>query len=275
MKIPKSWPLVAALPIGIAILWLVGGRAPIRIDDARLAAPLIEVRADVPGILSHLNIEEGGWIEKGETLFSLSAAEEEADLAAQQTAIEALRHKLAGHLAEAEAAMQEYLNARSDEAIGMQDHSEQPLARLGAQQGLAEQCRKEIAAAAQKVELAKTVIQRKHVPSPASGYLIERKKGDGEATLPGDAVCLLCNAKTLWIEAVVPETSASQIQIGQRATARLPSDTSLKWEGEISWISPIALPNHAGIPVRISLKEGYPDCLRPNLQVQLTLHAPS
>lgn len=275
MNIPKSWLLGAILPITVAIVWLASGRSSIRIEDARLAAPLIEVRTLVPGILACLNVEEGAWIEKGDILFSLSAAEEEVELAAEQVAIESLRHKLAGHLAEAESAMQEYLNARSDEANGLQDHSEQPLARLGAQQGLAEQCRKELASAEKKVELVKSVIERKNFPSPASGYLIERKKEDGETTLPGDSVCLLCNARTLWIEAVVPETFASQIRIGQKATARLPSDTSLKWEGEISWISPIALPGQAGIPVRISLKEGYPDCLRPNLQVQLTLHAPS
>ena len=269
-----TWLLGTTLPLALLLYWLIGSHPTIRIEDARLAAPLIEVRSEASGTLASLKKEEGSWVEKGEVLFCLSTAEEEKSLAELQSKIHFLHQKLSNHLTEAEAAMQEYLNARSDEASGLQDYSDQPLARLGTQQGLAEECRNEISFTEQKIEIAKSAMEKKNFAAPTSGYLLERKKDDGEQVLLNDPVCLLCNAKELWIEATLPESSASKIRLGQKAIAMLPSDASLKWEGEISWISPIALPNHKGIPVRISLKEGYPDCLKPNLQVQLKLKVP-
>lgn len=271
MKFRKFWIFLAIIPFGMAIYWFVCIRPYIQIDNAHLAASTIEVRADIPGALAHIHKEEGSWVEKGEILFSYSITEEKADLAEMQINLDSLHHKLSGHLTEAETAMQEYLNARSEEAIGFQDFSEQPLTRLGEQQTQAERCKKEMEELRNKIELAKIAMQRKHFVSPASGFVIERKRVAGEQLLAGDLVCSLCNAKEIWIEALVPESAASKIKLGQRAIARLPSDLSLKWEGVVAWISPIALPKHVGIPIRISLKEGYPDCLRPNLQVQLDL----
>lgn len=271
MRFSKAWALGAILPLGIAICWLGSSSSRIHLERARIAAPLTEVRSEIPGIFLRLNREEGSWVEKGEILFSFNSSEEEALLAKLQTKIDSIQQKLSDHLIEAQAAMEEYLNARSDEASGLHAYSEKPLARLGEQQSLAEQCKKELAAAQQEAAIAKSALERKNVASPASGFLTERKKKEGEEIRPGDPICLLCNTNALWIEAVVPESAASKIRIGQAATATLPSDPALKWKGELSWISPVALPEHAGIPIRIALKEGYPDCLRPNLQVQLTL----
>ncbi len=271
MKFRKFWILLPIIPIAMASYWLVFIRPYIQIDNACLAASIIEMRTDIPGTLSHFSKEEGSWVEKGEILFSFNAAQEEVDLGQLQMKLDVFHQQLSGHLAEAEAAMQEYLNARSEEAIGLQDLSGQPLTRLGQQQNLAEECRNEMIAVRQKIEIVKNSMQRKSFASPISGFLIERKRERSEELLAGDSICSLCNSKEIWIEALVPESAASKIKLGQRAVATLPFDSSLKWHGEIAWISPIALPKHEGIPVRISLKEGYPDCLRPNLQVKLAL----
>lgn len=272
MKLRRSLLLLGAiLPLGLLTYWLVFVRPYIRIDQACLAASTIEVRSDIPGRLAHLSAPEGSWVEQGEILFSLSAVKEEILQAELQAKIEMLRQTMSGHVAEVEAAMQEYLNARTDLVIGLEDRSEFPLARLEQQQKLADLCKKEIGLAQQEFDLTKQAIQDKNCAAPASGYVVKCQKQTGEHIQAGDAVCVLCNPKTMWVEAIVPESYASQIRVGQKAFAMLPSDSSFKHKGELSWISPIALPGHEGIPIRISLEEGYPDCLRPNLQVQLTL----
>lgn len=261
----------AILLIGLLSYWLAFVRPFIQIDQARLTASMIEVRSNSPGRLARLSVAEGSWVERGEILFSLNAAKEELFQAELQAKIESLRKALSGHLLEVETAMQEYLTARTDLVIGLEDRSEFPLARLEQQQKMADFCKKEIGLAEQDFELTKQAIQDKSCAAPASGFVIKCQKQIGEQLQAGDAVCLLCNPKTMWVEAIVPESYASKIRVGQKAFVALLTDSSFRCKGELSWISPVALQGHAGIPIRISLEEGYPDCLRPNLQVQLTL----
>jgi len=258
------------IPIALLAYWFFFVRPYIRMEKAHLATSLVEVRTDVPGKLLKL-CEEGTWIEEGETLFSLNSAKEEEARSELQAQIDSLQVRLSHHLAEVEAAMQEYLKARTDQALGLTDQSEFSLVRLQEHQTLADQCKKELSYTGQQLERTAHAIQEKSRAAAISGFVVKRQKQESEELQVGDSVCLLCNPKALWIEAIAPESCASKIQIGQKAFASLPADPSCKWKGALVWISPIALPGHEGIPIRVALEEGYPECLRPNLQVQLTL----
>ncbi len=265
-------PLIAAaVLLSVLLYWLVWVLPYICLEKAHLATQPIEVRSESAGRLASLRAGEGSWVEEGEILFSLSAAEEEAFQEVLLSKIDSLHKSLSNHLTTAEEAMQEYLTARSDEAMGEDDQSEFPLVKMQQQQEMAEQCKIQISMSQQELEHTKLAIRRKTVPAGFPGFVVKQEKHEGEALRAGDLVYSLCNPKKMWIEAIVPESSISKIKIGQKVFAHLPSDSSCKWEGAVSWISPIALSDEKGVPIRISLEGALPEFLRPNLTVQLKI----
>jgi multidrug resistance efflux pump len=273
----RKWQLTAPLCAAFVLLsvllyWLLLVRPYICIEKAHLATQTIDVRSESAGRLTSLRAHEGAWVEEGEILFSLSAAKEEAFRAELLSRIDSLNHKLSSHLLNAEEAMQSYLNACSDEAMGLEDgQPEFPLVKMQQQQEMAEQCKVQISTAHQELEHTKVEIQGKNTPATTPGFVVKRAKQEGEFLQAGDLIYSLCNPKKMWIEAVIPESSISKIKIGQKVFANLPSDSSCKWEGAIAWISPMALPDEQGVPVHISLGDALPDFLRPNLSVQLKI----
>ncbi len=271
-KWPFATPLCFALALsGTLFYWFVSVRPYICIQKAYLATHAIEVRSGFGGQLASLRAQEGAWVEEGEILFSLSASKEESFKSELLTKIDSLHQKLSSHLACAEDAMQEYLNGRSDEAMGLDDQSDFPLVKMQQQQAMADQCKEQITLAQLELEHAKVAILGKNATAACPGFVVKRERKEGEVLQAGDLVYSLCNPKKIWIETVVPENSISRIKIGQKVFAHLPSDSSCRWEGAIAWISPIALPDEGGVPVRISLGDSLPEFLRPNLTVQLKI----
>lgn len=263
--------LGGSLGAGLLLFWFLGVRPYIHVNEVRLRAHMVSVSSESDGKLARCLAREGSWVEEGEVLFSLSAAKEEMLKAELHAKIQALRQSLSIHLAAAEEAMQEYLNARTELAMGEEDQSDAPLAKMQQQREMADKCSLQISLSEQELAITKACIEGKSRTSPLAGFVVQCQKQEGDLVEAGDTIYSICNPQNMWMEAVVPEKNIAQIQVGQKVYACLAQDPFCKWQGHVSWISPIALDDKQGVPIRIVLDGVFPKVLRPNMNAKIKI----
>lgn len=269
----KRWGAILLSLIGlVGACWLFKRDSSFLIEEAFLRASTHQVRADSPGRVSSLFYELGQWVEAGEALFTLNVSQELECQQELQIKIGELHEKLSCCLVQAEAAMQAFLQARTELALGHEDQSEEPLSQLQEQQELAEHYKRQIALEQGAFEKIQKKIEHKKALSSFTGFVVSRARQEGELVEIGDVVYSLCNPRNMWIDATVPEEKIARIQLGQKVKAFLPSEKKNSWLGEVAWIAPTALENGKGVAIRISFSEKHPEFLKPNLQVHLKMH---
>jgi Cu(I)/Ag(I) efflux system membrane fusion protein len=92
------------------------------------------------------------------------------------------------------------------------------------------------------------------VPSPASGYVIEKDVVEGAAVEPGQRLFRIADLARIWVEAEIYERDIALVEKGQAAKvtlAHLPGRTLL---GSVSFIHPTIDPRTRTARVRIELE---------------------
>ncbi|MBF8264073.1 MAG: efflux transporter periplasmic adaptor subunit [Parachlamydiales bacterium] len=268
--------LIAAILLGLILYWALAIRPYLSICNAHLAAPYLEIRADQVGRVAFAPYEEGASVKQGDVLFSLNTPDEKEQQKHLEQTVASLEEMLSYHLLAVEQAMQEYITARSEAEMGLipSEKSEQPLAVLQEHQSGANECKQQLACAQMTLEKNRQLMQQRSFSAPFSGVIVKRQKREGDVVQLGDAIYSFCDPGRIWVDAIVPEKYIAKVSVGQKASVRLPASRSRDWAGEISWISPVALPTGEGIPIRISLPKTDEPSLRPNLtaEVKIKIH---
>lgn len=265
--------LVAAILFGIFLYWALAVRPYLSIRNAHLAAPFLEIRADRIGRIALAPYDDGASVKQGDVLCSLIAQEGKEQQKQLQKTVESLEETLSYHLLAVEQAMQEYIAARSDAEIGLisPEQSEQPLALLQEHQKEANECKQQLAGAQMMLEKSRQIEQQQAIRAPFSGVVVKRQKQEGDVIQAGDVIYSFCDPSRIWVDAIVPEKQAAKIKAGQKTSVRLLADSSRKYSGEISWISPVAMSSGEGIPIRVSLQKNGEASLRPNLRAEVKI----
>jgi multidrug resistance efflux pump len=251
----------------------------IKLERAHVAVPLFVLRADrASRIISMAAKEPGASIQQGEILFVYDAEEENRREVELQERLLSLSDGLKTLFENVERAMEDYLTLRTQPESPVVA-AEQALTLLQEREKQVDECQREMESSRKNLSQIKRQIQQKSIAAPSSGILIQRKKQAGDVVACGDDICSLYDPTSPWIEAVVSEKSLAQISIGQQVIIQLPAVPNREWEGLISFISPFALENGQGVPVRISIKVGTQrepelSLFRPNLTavVKIKIH---
>jgi len=258
--------------LGIFGYWYFAVHPYIRAQSAVLSAPFLEVRADQPGRLAFAPYREGDKIKEGDVLFSFSNFEEKQRQKQLQANVDSIQKMLTYYAAGVEQATENYFSARKDADLGAGSSQsiELALTALQEQQLKAQEYRQQLAAAQETLELANQLAAQKATKAPFSGVIVDRRKREGDVLSFGEIVYSLCDPGQVWVEALVSEKHIAQISVGQKAIISL-SDNKRKWEGAVSWISPMALPLQKGVPVRILLAKNDGNFLLPNLSADVKI----
>jgi HlyD family secretion protein len=275
-RISWSRALIAAILLSLLLYWAFAVHPYLSIRGAHLTAPYVEIRTEQVGRIAYAPHEEGASVKQGEVLFSLNTPEAKEQHKQMEQSVKALEEMLSYHMLAVEQAMQEYITARSEAEVGIipLEQSEQPLATLQEHQARANECKQQLASAQISLEKNRQSLQQKTIGAPFSGVIVKRQKREGDIVQAGEMVYSFCDPSQIWVDAIVPEKYTEKVSVGQKAFVRLAVDSDREWAGEISWISPVALPAGKGIPIRISLQKGENTFLRPNLsaEVKIKIH---
>lgn len=176
---------------------------------------LVDVTLKVDGYIHRLHVEATGQpVRRGQTLFTLYSPEL---YAAQQEWLLALRSQ--------QEARQSGAPERVDSLV---EASRRRLELWGV-------------SGAQLDQLAAHGKPMEHLafPSPASGYVLEKRVVEGAAVRAGEPLFRIAPLSRVWVEAEVYEQDLPRVEPGQPVEVSLPYLPGRAWQGRISYVYPV------------------------------------
>lgn len=127
-----------------------------------------------------------------------------------------------------------------------------------------------------EIETAGAAIRQIAVPSPASGYVVEKDVVEGAAVSPGMRLYRLAGLDRVWVEAEVYESELPKVRTGQPAVVTLSYLPGAELRGRVSLIHPQIDPESRTGRVRLSIPNrigpGGP-MLKPDMYADVVLQA--
>ncbi|MFP8966541.1 efflux RND transporter periplasmic adaptor subunit [Pokkaliibacter sp. CJK22405] len=241
--------VLAAAGLGVYFYHETYGRFYESTDDAYVDGNLIELTPQVSGTVVSIAVDNGDFVEKGQTLVQLDPSDSEvqlqsaeAELAHTVRQVRGLYSNVDGYKAQVSEKQVEVQRAEADYArrlklskggaISKEDlaHARDALnaarsALTNAKQQLDSNAalvddtvlssHPEIRAAAAKVKQAYLAHERTTIKAPESGYIAQRSVQLGKHVQPGAALMAVVPLHQVWIDANFKETQLRDMRIGQ------------------------------------------------------------
>lgn len=231
---PTDVAVVEATPLSGGVL-LTGTLNPFRI---------VEVRAQVPGVVSRLAVDRGMAVREGQLLAVLEADGIRSAAAGAQAQVSAAQANVA-------VARQRLESAKKLFERGAISEIDMKTAQAGF-----EAAEGQLAAARAQAASAGESARRATVTSPISGEVSQRHVSEGEALNPGEPIVTVVNSSILELAGQIPVQQAAHVQRGQRVEFTLDAYPSQKFEGTVDRVDPTADPATRQVGVYLRLPNG-------------------
>jgi Cu(I)/Ag(I) efflux system membrane fusion protein len=194
-------------------------------DETRLSAVTLKNR----GWIGELHVDQTGQeVRRGQPLFTLYSPEL---LAAQEELLTVLASQRRARETSAPE-RSDYLVEAAKRRLRLWDLTDHQIER--------------IAASGEPIEYLP-------VPSPVSGYVVEKNVVAGAAVEPGQTLFRVAGLDRVWVEAQVYESELPLVEVGQRAEVTLPYLPGERFAGEVTFVSPVLSPGTRTGTVRVEL----------------------
>lgn len=207
---------------------------------------VVEVRAQVPGIVQDLRVDRGDAVARRAVMATIEA--------------EGIRGQASGARAGVAAAEANFALARQQLASARTLYEAGALSEIdyrGAQAGY-EAARAQLAAARGQAAGASEQARRATVTSPIAGQVSRRSVSAGEAVNPGQPLFTVVDTRFLELSGQVPVTEAAAIRPGQPVEFNLVSQPGRALRGEVARVEPTADPTtrQVGVYLRLANEGG-------------------
>jgi Cu(I)/Ag(I) efflux system membrane fusion protein len=211
-------------------------------DQTRLE----DVTVKYGGYIGRLHVEQTGQaVRRGQTLFTLYSPEL---YAAQQEYLAILASQKAARQTSVPDRA-DYLVAAARQKLRLWDLSD---------------------AQVRRIEETGEALREIAVPSPASGYVVEKDVVQGAAVQPGMRLFRIAGLDRVWVEAEVYESELPRVRAGQSAVVTLPYLPGEELRGRVSLILPALNPESRTGRVRIEIANRN-GLLKPDMYADVLL----
>lgn len=201
----------------------------------------VEVRAQVPGLVTGLRVDRGDAVRSGATLAIIEAEGILSQAAGAQAAVAAAESNLAVARRQADSAM------RLFEAGALSE-----LEYHGAQAGLAA-AEAQLAATRAQAAAASEAARRATITAPINGEVSDRQVSEGEAVNPGQPLFTIVNTSVLELAGMIPVSQAAHVRPGQPVEFTLDAYPGRAFRGSVARVAPTAQPSTRQIGVYVQL----------------------
>lgn len=207
---------------------------------------VVEVRAQVPGIVSRLAVDRGDPIGRGQLIAVIEA--------------EGIRSAAAGAQAQVAAAEANLALARQRLESSRTLYERGAISQIDLQTAEAayRAAEGQLAAARAQASSASESARRANITSPISGEVSNRHVSQGEAVNPGQALITVVSTSELELAGQVPVQSAARVQRGQRVEFTIDAYPGQSFEGTVARVEPTADPatRQVGVYLRLPNPNG-------------------
>ena len=231
---PSDVALVEAMPLTSGVT-LTGTLNP---------AKVVEVRAQVPGLVTRLAVDRGDAVRAGQLLVVIDA--------------EGIRSAAAGALAQVSAAQANLAVARQRLESSRKLFEKGAISEIDMKVAEAgyEAAEGQLAAARAQAAAAGESARRANVTSPIAGEVSQRTISQGESVSSGDALVTVVNSAELELAGQIPVLQAAKVRPGQRVEFTLDAYPGQKLEGRVARVDPTADPATRQVGVYLRLPNG-------------------
>lgn len=207
---------------------------------------IVQVRTQVPGIVSRLAVDRGDPIRVGQLIAVIQA--------------EGIRSAAAGALAQVSAAEANLALARQRLQSARTLYERGAISQIDLQTAEAahEAAQGQLAAARAQAASASESARRASITSPIGGEVSGRHVNQGEVVNPGDPLITVVNTSELELAGQVPVQSAARVQRGQKVEFTVDAYPGQAFEGVVARVEPTADPatRQVGVYLRLPNPNG-------------------
>lgn len=242
----------------------------------------VDISATIPGQITHLAVEEGDRVTKGQFLLQIDNTNPRATARSTEFSMQALLRDLDSALASAEQARADFRRAEENHRANIISPADLERARtqLATAEAQVAATRQRIDQAKASLEGARDTLAKTTVRSPMDGVVTAKRVEEGEVAVigvqnsPGTVLLTISDMSVAELEMEVDETSIPNVKVGQEAKVRVDAYPNRTFEGVVTEVgsSPIlrtgAAANEA-IKFRVKAQiQNPPEGIKPGLSGQ-------
>lgn len=239
----------------------------------------VDISATIPGQITHLAVEEGDAVRKGQLLLQIDPVNPRAAARSNEYSLQALRE-------DTEAARATFAQARIDlrrveenYGAGIAPKADLDRARTAVSTGEAavQAAQRRVDQAGASLEGARDLLAKTTIRSPMDGIVTARRVEEGEVAVigvqnsPGTVLLTISDMSVVEAELEVDETSIPTVALGQEARIRLDAYADQTFRGTVTEVGSSPLNSGANQAIKFKVKVRFtapPAGIKPGLSAR-------
>ena len=224
----------------------------------------VDISATIPGQITHLAVEEGDRVSKGQFLLQIDAVNPRAAARSNESSMQALREDLGSARATLAQSRQDLHRAEENFRAGIVPKADVDRTRTLVTTGEAavQAAQRRVEQAGASLEGARDTLAKTTIRSPMDGIVTARRVEEGEVAVigiqnsPGTVLLTISDMSVVEAELEVDETSIPTVKLGQEARVRLDAYPNQTFRGEVTEVgsSPISVAANEAIKFKVKVR---------------------
>lgn len=270
-----------ATPVQTAIVGHEDLQAKVTANGKVQAQKKVDISATVAGQITHLAVQEGDVVKKGQFLLQIDSVNPRAFARSTEFSMEALLRDLDSSRFNRDQSRADAERAEENYKAGILATADLQRARTAASTAEAalQASERRVEQARATLEGAKDTLAKTTVRSPIDGIVTAKRVEEGEVAVigvqnsPGTVLLTISDMSVVETEMEVDETSIPSVALGQEAIVRVDAYPNRSFEGIVTEVgnSPILTQNPQSDAIKFKVKvqiKNPPEGIKPGLSVQ-------
>jgi HlyD family secretion protein len=239
----------------------------------------VDISATIPGQITHLAVEEGDRVTKGQFLLQIDAVNPRALARSNEYSMQALRGEVDSAKAALLQARADLQRADSNHRAGILPAADLERARTAVMSNEAalQAAQRRVEQAGASLEGARDTLAKTTIRSPMDGVVTARRVEEGEVAVigvqnsPGTVLLTISDMSVVEAELEVDETSVPTVKLGQEAEVRLDAYPNRTFRAVVTEVgsSPITAAVNEAIKFKVKVRlVDPPPGIKPGLSAR-------
>ena len=239
----------------------------------------VDISATIPGQITHLAVEEGDQVKKGQFLLQIDQVNPRAAARSNEYSMQALRQELESARSTLEQTRADFRRADGNYKAGIIPAADMERTRTAVRSAEAavQASQQRVAQAAATLEGARDTLAKTTIRSPMDGVVTARRVEEGEVAVigiqnsPGTVLLTISDMSVVEAEMEVDETSIPSVKLRQEARVRLDAYPNQTFHGTVTEVgsSPLVAATNQAIKFKVKVRVDNPPAdIKPGLSAR-------
>lgn len=239
----------------------------------------VDISATIPGQITHLAVDEGDEVKKGQFLLQIDQVNTRAMARSNEFSMQALRQDLESARSALEQARADFRRADGNFKAGIIPAADMERTRTAVRtaEAAVQASQQRVEQAGATLEGARDTLAKTTIRSPMNGVVTARRVEEGEVAVigiqnsPGTVLLTISDMSVVEAELEVDETSIPSVKLGQEALVRLDAYPNQTFRGTVTEVgsSPLVAAANQAIKFKVKVRVNDPPAgIKPGLSAR-------